>query len=78
MIVANVLLGINQGLAWSSTVIMKIDLVGPARRGKLMHGGQSRWRENALGRGQPAMPLGLNRKGAGQAGTAVVGPLPGG
>jgi len=28
IIVANVLLGINQGLAWSSTVIMKIDLVG--------------------------------------------------
>ena len=32
ILVANVLLGINQGLAWSSTVIMKIDLVGPARR----------------------------------------------
>jgi MFS family permease len=28
-----VLLGINQGLAWSMTVVMKIDLVGPARRG---------------------------------------------
>jgi MFS family permease len=36
VIVANVLLGINQGLAWSSTVIMKIDLVGPARRGLAM------------------------------------------
>ena len=33
VIVANVLLGINQGLTWSTTVIMKIDLVGPARRG---------------------------------------------
>jgi len=33
VILANVLLGLNQGLAWSSTVIMKIDLVGPARRG---------------------------------------------
>src|SRR5574341_1022778 len=33
VIFANVLLGINQGLAWSTTVIMKIDLVGPARRG---------------------------------------------
>ena len=33
VIVANILLGLNQGLAWSSTVIMKIDLVGPARRG---------------------------------------------
>src|SRR6059036_2411104 len=30
---ANVLLGINQGLAWSMTVVMKIDLVGPRRRG---------------------------------------------
>jgi MFS family permease len=30
---ANVLLGINQGLAWSMTVVMKIDLVGPKRRG---------------------------------------------
>jgi predicted MFS family arabinose efflux permease len=36
ILVANVLLGINQGLAWSSTVIMKIDLVGPARRGLAM------------------------------------------
>jgi MFS family permease len=33
---ANVLLGINQGLAWSTTVIMKIDLVGPGRRGFAM------------------------------------------
>jgi MFS family permease len=30
---ANVLLGLNQGLAWSMTVVMKIDLVGPRRRG---------------------------------------------
>jgi len=30
---ANLLLGINQGLAWSMTVNMKIDLVGPKRRG---------------------------------------------
>ena len=30
---ANVLLGINQGLAWSTTVNMKIDVVGPRRRG---------------------------------------------
>jgi MFS family permease len=36
IIAANVLLGINQGLAWSTTVIMKIDLVGPARRGLAM------------------------------------------
>ncbi|MDP2728235.1 MAG: MFS transporter [Dehalococcoidia bacterium] len=36
IIFANVLLGINQGLCWSTTVIMKIDLVGPARRGLAM------------------------------------------
>ena len=30
---ANVLLGVNQALAWSMTVVMKIDLVGPGRRG---------------------------------------------
>ena len=36
IIAANILLGINQGLAWSTTVIMKIDLVGPARRGLAM------------------------------------------
>jgi MFS family permease len=34
--VANFLLGINQGLCWSTTVIMKIDLVGPKRRGLAM------------------------------------------
>jgi len=34
--VANVLLGINQGLCWSTTVIMKIDLAGPERRGLAM------------------------------------------
>jgi MFS family permease len=36
VIAANILLGINQGLAWSSTVIMKIDLVGPKSRGLAM------------------------------------------
>jgi MFS family permease len=36
IVFANVLLGINQGLTWSTTVIMKIDLVGPARRGLAM------------------------------------------
>jgi MFS family permease len=34
--VANVLLGVSQGLTWSTTVIMKIDLVGPKRRGFAM------------------------------------------
>ena len=33
IIAANSLLGINQGLAWSMTVIMEIDLVGPKSRG---------------------------------------------
>ena len=36
VIFANVLLGVNQGLTWSTTVIMKIDLVGPAKRGLAM------------------------------------------
>ena len=36
VVFANVLLGINQGLCWSTTVIMKIDLVGPVRRGLAM------------------------------------------
>ncbi len=36
VVVANVLLGVNQGLTWSTTVIMKIDLVGPERRGFAM------------------------------------------
>jgi MFS family permease len=33
---ANVLLGVSQGLTWSTTVIMKIDLAGPRRRGLAM------------------------------------------
>jgi MFS family permease len=36
VVVANVLLGVSQGLTWSTTVIMKIDLVGPKRRGFAM------------------------------------------
>lgn len=36
ILAANALLGISQGLTWSTTVIMKIDLVGPARRGFAM------------------------------------------
>jgi MFS family permease len=36
VVFANVLLGVNQGLTWSTTVIMKIDLVGPTRRGLAM------------------------------------------
>lgn len=36
IVFANVLLGMNQGLCWSTTVIMKIDLVGPKQRGLAM------------------------------------------
>ena len=36
VVAANVFLGMNQGLAWSTTVNMKIDLVGPKRRGLAM------------------------------------------
>ena len=36
IIAANILLGINQGLTWSSTVVMKIDLVGEKQRGFAM------------------------------------------
>lgn len=33
VVAANVLLGVNQGLCWSAAIIMKVDLVGPVRRG---------------------------------------------
>jgi MFS family permease len=36
VLIANALLGVSQGLTWSTTVIMKIDLAGPARRGLAM------------------------------------------
>ena len=36
VVAANILLGINQGLTWSSTVVMKIDLVGEKQRGFAM------------------------------------------
>ena len=36
IIFANILLGVNQGFCWSTTVIMKIDLVGPKQRGLAM------------------------------------------
>jgi MFS family permease len=36
VVAANVLLGLNQGLTWSTTVVMKIDLVGPRQRGLAM------------------------------------------
>jgi MFS family permease len=33
IVAANVVLGVNQGLTWSMTVVMKVDIVGPRRRG---------------------------------------------
>ncbi|WP_427008797.1 MFS transporter [Pseudarthrobacter sp. H2] len=36
IVAANIVLGISQGLTWSTTVIMKMDLVGPSRRGMAM------------------------------------------
>jgi MFS family permease len=36
IVAANVLLGISQGLTWSTTVVMKMDLVGPRQRGLAM------------------------------------------
>ena len=36
IVAANALLGVNQGLSWSATVIMKIDLAGPKQRGLAM------------------------------------------
>ena len=36
IVAANVLLGVNQGLTWSTTVLMTLDLVGPQRRGFAM------------------------------------------
>jgi len=36
VLVANALLGVSQGLTWSTTVIMKIDLAGPSKRGLAM------------------------------------------
>ena len=41
VVAANALLGINQGFAWSMTVVMKVDLVGPKSRG--MGFGIGRW-----------------------------------
>lgn len=60
---ANVLLGVNQGLAWSTTIIMKIDLVGPRARGTAMglneFGGYLAVALTALGTGYLAEAFGL-------------------
>ena len=63
VLVANALLGISQGLTWSTTVIMKIDLAGPNRRGLAM--GQNEFAGylavagSALGTGMVAAHYGL-------------------
>ena len=63
IVAANVLLGINQGLAWSMTVIMKIDLAGPRRRGLAMglneFGGYVAVALSALATGYVAQAYGL-------------------
>ena len=63
IVAANVLLGINQGLAWSTTVIMKIDLAGPRRRGLAMglneFSGYVAVALSALGTGYIAQAYGL-------------------
>jgi MFS family permease len=63
VVAANVLLGINQGLAWSTTVIMKIDLAGPKQRGLAMglneFAGYAAVALSALGTGYIAGAYGL-------------------
>jgi MFS family permease len=54
IVAANVLLGVNQGLAWSMTVVMKIDLVGPRRRGLALG------LNEAVGYGGVALAAGLS------------------
>jgi MFS family permease len=63
IVFANVLLGVNQGLAWSTTVIMKIDLAGPKQRGLAMglneFAGYLAVAVTALGTGYLAQAYGL-------------------
>jgi MFS family permease len=76
VIAANVLLGLNQGLAWSATVIMKIDLVGPARRGLALGlneaAGYGAVAVTALATGFIAVEVGL-RPGPFLVGLAIAG-----
>ena len=73
---ANALLGINQGLAWSTTVVMKIDLVGPMRRGLAMglneFAGYVAVAVAAFGGGLAATSFGL-RAGPAYLGVAICG-----
>jgi Major Facilitator Superfamily len=48
IVAANALLGVNQGLAWSMTVVMKINLVGPKRRGLALRRRRDRPRRGGL------------------------------
>lgn len=63
VVAANVLLGVSQGLTWSTTVIMKIDLVGPKQRGLAMglneFAGYVAVAGSALGTGWIAAHVGL-------------------
>jgi MFS family permease len=63
VLVANALLGVSQGLTWSTTVIMKIDLAGPAKRGLAMglneFAGYFAIAASALGTGLVAAHYGL-------------------
>ncbi len=63
VLVANAFLGVSQGLTWSTTVIMKIDLAGPARRGLAMglneFAGYLAVALSALATGQVAAAYGL-------------------
>jgi MFS family permease len=63
VVAANMLLGVSQGLTWSTTVIMKIDLVGPDRRGLAMGfneaAGYAAVAATALGTGYLASRYGL-------------------
>ncbi len=63
ILAANILLGVSQGLTWSTTVIMKIDLAGPARRGLAMglneFAGYSAVALSALATGYVAAAYGL-------------------
>jgi len=76
VLVANVLLGLNQGLCWSTTVIMKIDLVGPERRGFAMglneFAGYGALSLAALGTGYLAASSGALRPGPFYPGVAIA------
>jgi MFS family permease len=76
VVAANALLGVNQGLAWSMTVIMKIDLVGAQRRGLAMglneFAGYGALAVASGGSGFVAAQYGL-REGTAFAGLAIAG-----